>query len=127
MPNDKEQPDNLAPLMEEINWKSSVPDQAERERLIAVFKEKWLKHYTTDPETAMRIVQGMLSTFKAFEEEDTTPAMKVGEMEAARQLANWGFYDPPIYEEEIKAYAERFDLTEREAEQYLRRRRAYDS
>lgn len=49
-------------------------------------------------------------------------AADLADRECARLLVNC-FFDPPITEEQIRSYARRFHITEREAEIEIRRRR----
>ena len=81
-------------------------------------------------EEKLAIVDRMLAMFAEWEAEDESRRplwLEREDREAMRILANWGWCDPPIYEEDIKRYARRFKVSEREAERRLRRRRGYDS
>lgn len=53
---------------------------------------------------------------------ETSFAAEIADRECARLLVNC-LFDPPITEEEIRSYARRFHITEREAEIQIRRMR----
>ena len=50
-------------------------------------------------------------------------AVEIADREIARLLVNCCLYDPPIKESEIRAFARRFKISEREAEIEIRRQR----
>lgn len=54
---------------------------------------------------------------------DHSPAMEIADREIARLIVNCCFFDPPITEEEIEAYAQRFEVSKRQAELEIRKER----
>jgi hypothetical protein len=135
MPNEYEQPDDniLEITWEDIEWEP-FQDKPADEETTTPLAELLLGGLPEDDTEAIALLKKRLevtdkmdAAINQFEEEHgelKRPSLQVGEMEAARIFANWGYYDPPIYEEEIKADAKRYGISEREAEAELRRSRS---
>jgi hypothetical protein len=62
----------------------------------------------------------------SLEGADLSPAMEIAHRECARLIVNCCFFDPPITEKEIAAYATQFELPTRQAELEIRRERDED-
>jgi len=58
-----------------------------------------------------------------YPDSESSVAWELADLECARLIVNCCLFDPPIEEAEISAYAQRFELSRRQAELELRRGR----